>query len=178
MRHQGSAVIIVIMAVAFLAVSLTVLMFDWAWVDIQAIESSQKIHLKMPIPINLISFALNFAPREEMQIEVPKEVWEKKELIMEALKAIQDCPDTTFLQISTPEAEVLVKKEEGRIIFELDAEDAKVQGALPIEPMISTLEKWDWKYFEPKLALDIFSAGDSKSYIFVDSEEAKVKITS
>ena len=113
-----------------------------------------------------------------MQIEVPKEVWERKELIMEALKAIEDCPDTTFVQISTPEAKVLVKKEKGRIVFEVDAEDAKVQGALPIKPMISTLEKWNWRYFEPKLALDIFSAGGSKSYIFVDSEEAKVRITS
>jgi hypothetical protein len=166
------------MAIAFLAVSLTVLMFDWAWVDIQTFESSQNIHLKMPVPLNLVSFALNFAPREEMQMEVPKEVYENKELILKSLQAIADCPDAKLVQVSTPDAKVLVQKKGERIVFVVEAEDATVHGAFPIEPIIEALEDWNWKEIEPKIAFDILSACRLKSYIHIDTAEAKVKISS
>ena len=178
MNNKGSAIILVLLAIAFLGVSLIVLMFDWAWVDIQTTESSQNIHLKMPIPINLVSFALNFVPKEGLQVEVPKEVWENKELIIEALQAIADSPDAILIRVKTPDAKVLVEKSKGRVILNVEAEDATVRAALPVQPMINILKKWDWKQLEPKIALDIFAACGSGSYLIVDSEEAKVKITS
>ncbi len=178
MNKKGSAIVLVLLAIVFIGISLTVLMFDWAWIDIQTAESSQNIHLKIPVPLNLVSFGMNFVSKEEMHVEIPREVWENRELIMESLKAIADCPDTTLVRVKTPDAKVIIEKSGGKIILNVEAEDATVHAALPIEAIIDILKEWDWKHFRPQIAIDIFAAGGSGSYLFVDCEDAKVKITS
>lgn len=173
MRDRGSAIILVLMAVVFLGAAFTVLMIDWAWVDIHAKESDHNIRLKIPIPLNLVTFAMNFVPLEETGVEIPKEVWENRELIIESLQAIADCPDAILVQVQTPEAIVLVEKKGKRILFNVEAEDATVRGSFPVKPLIEMIEKWDWKYVEPKMTTDDISARNP-GILF--SEYVKVKI--
>lgn len=178
MNKKGSAITIlsIFFAVILMGASLVAALIDWAWVDIQTTKSGQKLHLKFPVPISLAGLAWNFVPQEEKRLIVPREIRENRELILGALQVLEECPDAILINVRTPDARVIVKKSEGKILFDVEVEDATVQGSFAIKPVLDTLKKWNWDRLDPGLGLEMFTTGGSGNYLYVDADGVRVKI--
>jgi len=87
--------------------------------------------LFIPVPLALVSFALNFIPRQELG-EVERELAEFGPLASDILVALADCPDFTLVEVEDGPETVLISKENGRLVVRVKTPDESVSVKVPL----------------------------------------------
>jgi len=172
-KEKGSIALIIL--VFLLTLGLGMLMMDWAIIDVQTLEKD-KVHIIVPVPLQLAGLALQFIPEDQLDADIPQEARDNKELIIRSLNELKNAPDTTFVSVKTPEAQVKIAKEKGNLTLDVVTKEATVHGVLPLNATAKVLSKWDWQHPQPELAIKILADCSTGTILSVDSKEAKVNI--
>jgi hypothetical protein len=177
MRERGASNLATILLAAVAALVVSVLLMDWVVVDVRT-EGEDRVHVVVPVPLGLVRAALAFAPDEEMRVEVPAEARRYREPALKVMQELEAVPDgTTLVAVNAPDAKVTIRKERGRLLLDVHADDATVHGALPVEAVARALQRWDWKRADPRLALDVLAAAGPGQILSVDAPDARVRIS-
>lgn len=168
---QVGAVVVALM----LALVAAPLFMGWVVVDVHT-TGADKVDLTVPFPLALARLAVMFAPRDEIAQPVPPEVTRHRETVLAALRQLEACPDTTLVKVDAPDAKVEIATRDGKLVFQVHAEDADVSGALPVAAAIRVLERWDWRTTDPRLAIDFLAAAGHGQLVAVNARDARVSI--
>ncbi|MCD4749000.1 MAG: hypothetical protein K8R59_06475 [Thermoanaerobaculales bacterium] len=178
MRERGISTIASVFLAAVAGLATATILMDWVVVAVD-IPEPENISLKIPFPLIVADVALAFIPDEVAdEVEIPRELLAQRKAILSGLGALIDGPDMNLVEVSSPDADVIVRKEGDSLKVSVDAEDAKVNCTLPLGGMHQALEKWDWKSFEPRLALKALHQAHRGTLVEVEAEDGTyVKIT-
>lgn len=177
-RQRGISTLGSILLAAVAGLGAATVVMDWVIVDVQTPEP-EAIHFKVPFPLVVADIAVAFIPDEVMRdMEVPQEARDQRELVMAALSSLIDAPDGALVEVTTPEETVSIVKKGRKILVDVDAEDAEVHCAIPLDGIYKSLERWDWEVFEPKMVLTALHHTSSGVLVDVNADDGtKVKIT-
>ncbi|MEW6338938.1 MAG: hypothetical protein AB1625_16240 [Acidobacteriota bacterium] len=176
MRERGfaSAGTTVVLA-AIAAILVAPLFMNWIVVDVRT-APPDNVRIKLPVPLAVVRTALWFVPADEVDATLPAEVAAQRESVLAAFRALESSPDTVFLSVRSREGTVRLAKERGRLVLDVDHEEARVHAVLPIEAAHRILARWDWRDIDPQMAVDFLAAAERGQLLSVDSEEATVRI--
>ena len=176
-RQRGASTLDVVVLAALLALLLAPLFMGWMVVDIRT-PAPDRVNLKIPVPLGVVRLALALAPDREVAVEAPAELRQQRDVALAVLKALDESPDgTTFVRVSSPDAKVRIAKEGGRLVVDVDADDARVRCNLRAAALRRALERWDWQHVGPDLALDLLAAAGPGQLVSVDADDARVRIS-
>ena len=133
--------LLIIFFIILVGVSFIIYFLDWGWVDVQTYEGPKSIHFAIPVPLNVVNWAMHLSPQQEWRKEIPQEVLKNKDAIIKALQELKDCENATLIKVDTPKEKVLIEKRGDSIYLDVDAEDAHVKVTIPIRFFIKTLEE-------------------------------------
>lgn len=88
-------------------------------------------HFYVPVPVILLHAGLLVVPKDQMR-EVRQQVAQRRELIMGVCEQIDGSPDGSYLEYSSPDDNVSVKKEDGDLIVLVDSRTEKVRVEVPV----------------------------------------------
>jgi virulence-associated protein VagC len=88
-------------------------------------------YIFVPVPLALVSFALNFVPAEQLREEA-QEMAEYGPIAVAILGSLAECDDAVFVEVETPDENVLISKEGSKLIVKVDSPDEHVFVALPL----------------------------------------------
>lgn len=135
------------------------------------------MHIKLPVPLALIRTVVAFVPADEIPDHLPAELKRHKAEVLAALEGLRDAPDgTTFVTVNAPDAKVRVSKKGRSLQVDVDADDAVVHCAVPLDGTLAALERWDWEHVQPRMALDVLARAERGNLVKVDAPDAKVSI--
>jgi multidrug efflux pump subunit AcrA (membrane-fusion protein) len=167
----------VVVLAALLALLVAPLFMGWLVVDVRT-PAPDRVDLKIPVPLGLIRLGLALAPDRAMTVEAPAELRRQKDVALAVLRALDESPDgTTFVRVTSPDAKVRIAKEGGRLIVDVDADDARVRFKLRAAALQRALEPWDWQQLTPDLALNVLAAVGPGELVAVDADDARVRIS-
>ena len=148
------------------------LMMDWMVVDVHVIEEDTPIHIKVPFPLVVADIATGFVPDELLEeAEFPPEVTAQKELVLATVAALLDSPDTHLVKVQTEDADVDIFKDGDTLRISVDADDAVVRCHIPIDGVLTALEKWDWETFDPQMVFDVLHAAENGELVTVTTDD-------
>jgi hypothetical protein len=149
------------------------LMMDWMVVDVHVTEDVQApIHIKFPFPLIIADVAASFIPDEVFEeAEIPPEVKAQKKLVLATLEALLDSPDTHFVSVTSPDANVDIFKDGETLRILVDAEGAKVACNVPIDGIYKALNDWDWETVNAQMAFDILHAAENGDLVNVVTDD-------
>jgi hypothetical protein len=160
-----------------LALLVAPLFMGWLVVDVRT-PAPDRVNLKFPVPLGVVRLALALAPDREVAVEAPVELRQQRDVALAVLKALDESPDgTTFVRVTSPDAKIRIAKEGGRLVVDVDADDARVRCNLRADALHRALARWDWQQFTPDLALDLLAAAGPGQLVSVDAEDARVRIS-
>jgi hypothetical protein len=140
-------------------------------VDVHVVEETP-VHIKVPFPLILASAASSFIPDEVLEdAEIPPEVTEQKELVVETIRALLESPDANLVTVRTEDANVDIVKDGDTLRIAVDADDATVRCNVPIDGVLEALENWDWKTVDPQMAFDILHAAENGELVKVVTDD-------
>lgn len=174
-RQRGFSNTATILLALLAALLVAPLFMTWVVVDVQTYDEDA-VNLKLPIPLALARIGLAFAPDHEIRQPVPADFTAQREHVLAMLRDLESCPDTELVSVDAPDARVRIVKKGDLLQLDVDADDAVVHGAIPVDAVLRALERWDWETFDPKLALDIVAAAGHGELLSVEAEDATVKI--
>ncbi len=177
-RQKGISTLGSILLAAVAGPGAATVLMDWVIVDVQTPEP-EAIHFKVPFPLVVADIAVAFIPDDVTQeMEVPQEVRAQREAVMAALSSLVDAPDGVLVEVTTPDETVSIVKKGRKILIDVDAEDAEVHCAVPLDGIYKSLERWDWEVFEPKMVLTALHHTSPGVLVDVNADDGtKVKIT-
>jgi hypothetical protein len=165
-----------ILVSALVAMMTSVFLMDWVVVDVRT-AAPENMHFKVPFPLCVADIASEFIPREALdEAEIPPEVRQYKETVIEALSTLLDAPDATFVRVDTDDAHVVVAKQGDDIVVDVDADDAIVHCTIPLDGVLDALENWDWQSFDPDLVFDVLAAAGNGNLVTVEAEGTRVAV--
>lgn len=94
-------------------------------------KADQGPDLFIPVPLALVSFALNFVPRQELG-EAQRELEEFGPVASELLIKLAECPDFTLVEVEDGPETVLITKERDRLIISVKTPDESVKVKVPL----------------------------------------------
>lgn len=148
------------------------LMMDWMVVDVYVVEEDTPIHIKVPFPLVVADIAAGFIPDELLEeAEIPPEVTAQKELVLATVAALLDSPDMHLVKVRTEDADVDVFKDGDTLRISVDADDAVVRCNIPIDGVLTALEKWDWETFDPQMVFDVLHAAENGELVTVTTDD-------
>jgi hypothetical protein len=176
MRREGgfSTTATVIVAVV-LAMLVAPLLMTWVVVDVHTM-GGDRVDLTVPVPLVLARMAVGLVPVDRLDTRVPERLRERRESVLGALRELERCPDAELVSVVSPQATVHVAKRDGRIAVDVQAPGASVRCALPIRAALRALERWDWRTFEPGVALDLIAGAGRGELVAVNAREARVTV--
>lgn len=176
MRERGTSTVAVVVAAAAAGLLAAALFTNWMVVDVHT-TGPDAVNLKLPVPLPLIRTAVAFVPSDSLPpIDIPPEVKENRETILQALRELRDAPDTTLVRVRSDDANVVIEKKDKSLAIDVQAPDATVHCQVPLDGIVEALEKWDWETCNPQLALRVLAAAKHGPLVTVDSKEARVAI--
>jgi hypothetical protein len=176
-RQRGATTLDVVVLAALLALLVAPLLMGWLVVDVRT-PAPDRVNLKLPVPLGLIRLGLALAPDRELAVEAPVELRQQRDVALAVLRALEESPDgTTFVRVTSPDANVRIAKEGGRLVVDVDADDARVRCNLRADALHRALARWDWQQITPDLALDLLAAAGPGQLVSVDAEDARVRIS-
>ncbi len=175
MRERGSSQVTTIVLAALLAVLVAPLFMGWLVVDVKT-KGRDGHHIWLPLPMGVARVALAFVPDDELACELPAELRKHRETLRTVVDNLASCGDTTLVSVRSPEANVRIATQGGKIRLDVDAPDARVHGAFRIEALRHALERWDGKRMQASAALDLLAGLGRGELLSVESDEADVSI--
>jgi len=177
MRERGSSTVGTILLAGLAGLLTAGLMMDWVVVDVRPTEL-EGVPIVVAFPLWAVRAAVSLAPLENMpEMRVPAELRRQRDMITRVAQELLACPDGSLVQVLTEDANVQVVKQGAVLRIMVDAEDAKVQCAIPLDGVVDMLESWDWETFDPSMVFDVLSHAPSGRLVHVDAEDAKVAIS-
>lgn len=169
--QRGLSTLAAIVLSALAGLTTATFLADWAVVRVRT--PGPEVHnLTIPIPIVLGDMAAAFLPQDLAdEAEIPPELKENKEAILEILGELIDAPDGRLISVDSDEANVRIGLKKGEILVHVDAPDAKVFCRLPLKGLRKALEKWDFETIEPDLLLKTLHSARSGNLVEVDAED-------
>jgi hypothetical protein len=95
--------------------------------------------LSLPVPVGLIHAALRFADFDDhgsLDPEV-KRLWP---VARAALAEIEAAPDCVLVEVRSPDEHVVIRKQDGRIVVDVDSREEQVHVALPSDALGDLLD--------------------------------------
>lgn len=146
-------------------------MMDWMVVDVRVPEPDN-IHIKVPFPLLAGRLATGFIPDEALrEATVPPELRQNREMVLAAIRALVEAPDTTFVKVDAEDARVDVSKRGSDLVVSVDADDARVRCTVPVDGVLEALEDWDWETFDPGVAFDILGSASMGNLVTVEVDD-------
>ena len=178
MRERGLSTVPAILLAAAAGLVTTTFLMDWMVVDVRT-TGEDAVHLVIPFPLVVAHATAALVPEETLQgARVPAEVRARREQILAALDSLAEMPDATLVRVESPEESVVVAKEGRLLRVSVDAPDATVRCAVPVDGVRAALAEWDWQTFDPDLILDVLSSAPSGDLVRVEADDGtKVAIT-
>ncbi len=176
MRQRGVSTVGAVVLAALAGVVTAAALSDWVVVDVETL-GEESIHVVVPVPLMVGRMAAAAVPDDALEdATIPPEVTARREQIVAAVRSLADAPDATFVEVQDREAHVVISKAAGILQVAVDADDATVRCAVPIDAIADALEDWDWKTVDPGLVFDILGAAPAGELLTVEAEDAKVAI--
>jgi len=171
MNQRGISTVPALVLATAAAMLTAVMLMDWMVVDIQTPEP-EALHLTVPFPLVAARMATAFVPQEVMaEAEIPPEVKDLKQPVLDALDALLEAPDATLVRVDSPDAQVVIAKQGDDLRISVDAEEAVVRCLIPLDGVRDALQSWDWQSADPSLAFDILSAAPTGELVRVEAED-------
>jgi hypothetical protein len=175
MNQRGISTLASVIGAALLGLVAATFMMDWVVVDVDVPEDN--VRIVAPVPLFLADVALSFAPEDAFdQAEVPPELAAQRDAILAGLEELLQLENATLVSVTTPDETVDLSVDDGELRIMVDAEDARVRCTLPLDGIHATLERWDWKTVDPRMALDVLHAAKSGTLVHVEAEDG-VRVT-
>lgn len=170
-RQRGVSTIAVVLLSAVAGLTTATLVADWAVVRVQT--PGPEVHnLTIPFPVVLGDVAAAFLPRDLAEkAEIPPEIKENKEAILEILDELIESPSAQLVTVSSDEAKVSIGLEKAELQINVHAPDAKVFCRLPLKGLRKALENWDFETIEPDLILETLHSAHRGKLVEVNAED-------
>lgn len=176
MRCRGSSSVLTIVVAAAAGLLVAAVLSDVVVIDIRTAPPDD-VRIKLPVPLGLVRMAAALVPARELEVELPREARHQRETLEQALRALAECPDgVTLVSVRSPDARVTITKERGQIVLDVDADDAKVHGALPLDGLHDALQRWRGDRLDSRAVLDLLAAARRGPILTVESHDAVVRI--
>lgn len=175
MNSRGISNVTTVIIAALAALLVAPLLMSWVVIDVDT-APPDNVHLKIPFPLALARVALLLVPDEDLHAELPPEVAAHGQQMAAAIEALERCPDATLLTVRARDANVHIAKVNGVLRIDVEADDATVHCAVPVEAVKRMLARWDGRHADPRMVLDFLSACGRGPLVSVDSREAKVRV--
>jgi hypothetical protein len=176
MRERGISTIAAVALTAVAAMLTALVIMDWVVVDVQT-YGEDSVHIVVPCPLLVPRIAANLVPDEVFEdAEIPPEVYQYRETVLDAVAVLKDIPDTVLVKVDSRDAQVEVKKEGDDLLVAVDADDAVIRCKVPIDGVYEALDEWDWETVDPDMIFDLLSEAGNGNLVTVESEEARVVI--
>lgn len=173
MRQRGISTVPTLLLAACGGLAVTAVMMSWVVVEVKTPDG---LHFKAPVPLVALRCAAGCVPTDSMQLpELPPELREQKDAVLSVLRELEACPDATLVEVAAPDADVRIVKKGGDVLVDVQAEDAVVHVAIPVDRLSRVLDRWDWQHLEPELAFDLLAAGRG-DLVNVEAEGASVRV--
>ena len=178
MRERGVSTVGAVVLAGLAGTLATVMAMDWMVVDVRT-PAPDAMHMRIPMPLVAARVATAFIPEEATHdAEVPPELRQQRELVLAALRSLADAPDTTLVSVIAPDARVEVTKKGDLLKIVVDADDANVRCAVPLDGVLEALDDWDWQTFDPSMVLDVLSDAPMGEMVRVEADDGtRVVIT-
>ncbi len=170
-RQHGISTLAAVVLSVLAGLTTASFLADWAVIRVQT--PGPEVHnLTIPLPLVLGDAAAAFLPQDLAdEAEVPPELKENKEAILEILGELIDAPDGRLISVDSDEAKVRIDLKKGELLVHVDAPDAKVFCRLPLKGLRKALEKWDFESIEPDLLLKTLHSARRGNLVEVDAED-------
>lgn len=127
-----------LMATVFLAAGILFYFTGIFVVDVTDKVSNHRIYA--PVPMLLVRGALRVLPvKSKMHVHVPANVSEHRDLILAASRALEDCPDGTFVEVESRRDNVSVRKEGRNLYVDVTSPREEVHLQIPISATGATV---------------------------------------
>jgi hypothetical protein len=179
MRERGVSTVGAVVLVGLAGTLATVLAMDWMMIDLRT-PAPDAMHLRIPMPLVAGRVAAAFVPHEAWRddAQVPPEMRQQRELVLAALSSLAEAPDTTLVSVAAPDARVEIGKKGDLLQIAVDADDATVRCAVPLDGVREALEEWDWQSFDPGMVLDVLADAPMGELVRVEADDGtRVVIT-
>jgi len=104
------------------------------------VRESDGTYVYVPVPVVLVSLALNFIPAEELRNAGP-EIAQFGPVASAVLQGLDECPDGVLVHVEDREETVDISKQNGRLIIQVDGRSEKVNVRLPLQGTSRILDK-------------------------------------
>ena len=176
MRERGFSNVAAVLLGLAAALLVAPLLMTWVVVDVET-APPENVHIKLPVPLALIRAVVAFVPADEIPDHLPAGLKEHRAEVLAALRGLLDAPDgTTFVTVDAPDARVRVAKQGRSLQVDVDADDAVVHCAVPLDGALAALERWDWEHVRPGMAVELLARAERGNLVKVDAPDAKVSI--
>jgi hypothetical protein len=171
MRERGISTIPAVALAALAGLVTSLFLMNWMVVDVRPGDPDAP-HIKVPVPLLAARVAAGFVPDEVLEdAQVPPEVKEHREAVLNALEALIEAPDATFVRVDTDDEHVLIDKVGSDLQIAVDADDARVRCTVPIDGVLDALEHWDWETADPSLVFRVLSAAGNGNLVTVEADD-------
>lgn len=176
-RHgtRGVSTVGTVLLAATLALFVATFLSRWIVVDVKP-QAGHGPRVMLPVPLPLLQLAMRAVPEHEVSGRMPAEVTRQRAQVLEAMRMLERAPDTTLLQVTSPDAKVLIRKVGDRLELSVDDDETRVRGGLPLASVRKVLERWDWQVMHPGVAMDLLAAAGRGELLRVDAPDAQVSI--
>jgi hypothetical protein len=174
-RTRGVSTVGTVLVAATAALFVATFLSRWMVVDVRP-QPGHGPRVILPVPLPLLQLAMRAVPEHEVSGRMPAEVTRQRAQVLEAMRMLERAPDTTLLQVTSPDTRVLIRKVGDRLELSVDDDDTKVRGGLPLANVRKVLDRWDWQVMHPGVALDLLAAAGRGELLHVDAPDAQVSI--
>ncbi|HOC41674.1 MAG TPA: hypothetical protein PKJ99_01545 [Thermoanaerobaculales bacterium] len=178
MRERGVSTVGAVVLVGLAGTLATVLAMDWMMVDVRT-PPPDAIHIRIPMPLVAARVATAFIPDQALSdVQVPPDLRQQRELVLAALTSLAESPDTNLVSVAAADSRVEIAKQGDVLQLAVDADDAVVRCAVPLDGVIEALEDWDWQAFDAGMIIDVLSAAPMGELVRVEADDGtRVVIT-
>lgn len=171
MRERGVTTVGAVVLVGLAGALAGVLAMDWMMVDVRT-PPPDAIRMRIPVPLLAGRIATAFIPDQALSdVQVPPELRQQRELVLTALASLAEAPDTTLVSVVAPDSKVEIVKRGNLLQVAVDADDAVVRCAVPLNGVVEAFEDWDWQAFDADMIFDVLSAAPMGELVRVEADD-------
>ena len=171
MRQRGMSTIGGVLLAGLLGTLTAVAVTDWMIVDVQ-IADPDPMHIKVPFPLFIANVATSLVPDSALEdARMPPEVTANRDLVISAVTALLEAPDTALVKVEAPDALVEIAKHGDNLTVAVDADDATVRCTVPLDGVLYALERWDWQTADLGLIFDALGKADNGPLVSVHADD-------
>jgi hypothetical protein len=104
-------------------------------------KASDGHHINLIVPAALVPVTLKFIPRQHLA-EAAQNLRANMAIIDVALPALEQCPDSVFVEVTEPGEHVFVAKRGGSIVIDVTDPDESVHVSVPLRAAESAIHEF------------------------------------